>query len=84
MKGTIDTPEQLIQFVETMNLNIDQLNEILVYSCGSIFTENHTLQERGRLLKNHFEYVQSLVAQFGANIEKPLFIDVPIFKVEIL
>ena len=82
MRISIETPEQIIAFVETLDLPIDKLNRILLHSCGAIFTDHHTPTERGRLLKIYFQQVQSMIEKFGAETERPLFIHAPILEVE--
>jgi hypothetical protein len=62
----LTTPEELIHFVRTTDIDTSQLNSILIHCIGGIFIEDRTPQERAQYLERMFERFPN---------ERPIFID---------
>jgi hypothetical protein len=62
----LTTPEELIHFVRTTDIDTSQLNTILRPCIGGLFIEDRTPQERAQYLERMFERYPN---------ERPIFID---------
>ena len=66
MKLRITTPEELIEFVRSTEIELNELNRILSLCLGSVFINDRTPAARA-------QYLEQFLQEYGN--ERPVFID---------